>query len=182
MAITYPPVLINEYLAEKVPERLPGRFKGDFRFFPTLPTDINALVKQFPAQANDVFGVYDRMFRLNRKPFPHVKCEQLLYYFYKINSDPEALIETVQVIQDLLDRKDESAQEVNAWISSKTNNAGLVVFGTGKQQRTFKPVFFHEMNIFSLEESRDIVANQTTRTFAATKLIINYDYHVQNYS
>jgi hypothetical protein len=182
MAITYPPILINEYLAEKVPQRLPGRFNGQFRFFPTLPTDINALVKQFPAQANDVFGVYDRMFRLNRQPFPHVKCEQMMLYLYKMNSDPEALIETVQVIHDLLDRKDESAQEVNAWISSKTNSAGLVTFGTGRMQKTFKPVFFHEMNIFSLEEARDIVAQQTGRTFAASKIIVNYDYHVHNYS
>ena len=102
MAITYPPVLLNEYLAEKVPQRLPGRFKGEFKFFPTLPTDINALVKQFPAQANDVFCVYDRMFRLNRQAFPHVKKEQMMYYFYKMNSDPEALIETIQVVYDLL--------------------------------------------------------------------------------
>ena len=96
MAITYPPVLINEYLAEKVTDRLPDRFSGAFRFFPTLPTDINALTENFPAAANDVFAVYDRMFKMRRKPFPHIKCEQLLYYFYKMNSDPEALIETVQ--------------------------------------------------------------------------------------
>jgi len=182
MAITYPPVLINEYLAEKVPQRLPGRFKGEFRFFPTLPTDINSLIKNYPATANDVFGVYDRMFRLNRQAFPHVKCEQVMLYLYKMNSDPEALIETVQIIYDLLDRKDESAQELNAWISSKTKNNSLVTFGTGRLQKEFKPVFFHELNIFSLEEARDIAAHGTGRTFAATKLIINYDYHVQNYS
>jgi hypothetical protein len=182
MAITYPPVLINEYLAEKVPERLPGRFKGEFRFFPTLPTDINSLMKSYPANANDVFGVYDRMFKLNRKPFPHIKCEQIMLYLYKMNSDPEALIETVQVISDLLDRKDESAQEINAWISTKVNSSKLVALGTGRQKRIFKPVFFHELNMYSLEEARDIVAQQTARTYSATKIIISYDYHVQNYS
>lgn len=182
MAITYPPVLINEYLAEKVVERLPGRFNGDFRFFPTQPTDINSLVKSNPAMAKDVFAVYDRMFRLNRKPFPHIKCEQLMVYLYKMNSDPEALFEVAQVIHDLLDRKDESAQEINAWIASKVNSQGLVVLGTGRMQRTFKPVFFHELNIFSLEEARDIVSQGTARTYMATKLIINYDYHVKDYS
>ena len=182
VSITYPPILINEYLAEKVPQRLPGRFKGGFRFFPTLPTDINALIKNYPATANDVFGVYDRMFRFNRQAFPHIKKEQLMYYFYKMNSDPEALIETIQIIMDLLDRKDESAQEINAWTSSKVNKDGLVSFGTGKMQKTFKPVFFHEFQIFSLEEARDIIAQQTGRTYAASKIIINYDYHVQNYS
>lgn len=182
MAITYPPVLINEYLAEKVVERLPGRFNGGFKFFPTMPTDINSFVKTNPAMAKDVFGVYDRMFRLNRQAFPHVKCEQVMLYLYKMNSDPEALFEVIQVIHDMLDRKDESAQELNAWISSKVNAQGLVVLGTGRMQRTFKPVFFHELNIFSLEEARDIVAQQSARTYTAAKLIINYDYHVKDYS
>ena len=182
MAITYLPALINEYLAEKVVERLPGRFNGGFKLFPTMPTDINALVKANPAMAKDVFGVYDRMFRLNRKAFPHIKCEQLMIYLYKMNSDPEALFEVIQVIHDLLDRKDESAQEINAWISTKVNQQGLVVLGTGRMQRTFKPVFFHELNMFSLEESRDIVSQNTSRTYMASKIIINYDYHVKDYS
>lgn len=182
MAISYPPILINEYLAEKVPQRLAGVFKGPFRFFPTLPTDINALVKNNPSTANDVFAVYDRMFKTRRGPFPHIKCEDLMYYLYKMNGDPEALIETVQVIYDLLDRGDESAQEINAWIASKVNSQGLISIGSGRLQRTFKPVFFHNLKMFSLEESRDIVSQETSRTYVATKIILNYDYHTKDYS
>ena len=182
MAITYPPVIINEYLAEKIQQRLPGKFKGQLNFFPTMPTDINSLTKNNPALATDVFGVYDRMFKLNRKAFPHIKCEQLMYYFYKMNGDPELLFETIQVVHDLLDRKDESAQEINAWISSKVNSQGLVVLGSGRLQRTFKPIFFHDLTVYSLEESRDIVSQQTNRTYVASKIIINYDYHTKDYS
>jgi hypothetical protein len=184
MAISYPPVLINEYLAEKITERIPNRFAGAFRFFPTLPTDINTLTENFPAASNDVFAVYDRMFRFRRKQFPHIKNEQLLYYFYKMNSDPEALIETVQIVADLLDRGDESAQELNAWVSSKIkeqNGTSLITFGTGSLARDFKPVFFHELEIWQLEETRDIIDFGTARTYAGNKLIVDYKYHTQNY-
>ena len=182
MAITHPPVLINGYLAEKIPQRLSGQFRGPMNFLPTMPSDINALSRTNPALANDVFCVYDRMPRLNRKAFPHIKCEQLVYYFYKMNGDPEALFETVQVVHDLLDRVDESGQEVNEWVQSKINNQGFVALGSGRLQKNFKPVFFHEFKVYSLEESRDIVSQQTNKTYVASKLIINYDYHVKDYS
>jgi hypothetical protein len=180
MAISYPPVFINEYLAEKVTDKIPNRFSGAFRFFPTLPTDINALTEGFPEASNDVFAVYDRMLKMRRSPFPHIKNEQLLYYFYKTNSDPEALIETTQIVADLLDRGDESGQEINAWIESKVVD-GLVTFGTGALAREFKPVFFHDTKIFQLQETRDIIDFGTARTFAGNKIIVEYCYHTQDY-
>lgn len=181
MAITYPPIFINEYLSEKIPAELsPQRFAGGYRmrFFPTLPTDINALTESFPEAAEDVFAVYDRMFRMRRKSFPHIKEEQLLYYFYKMNGDPEALIETSQLVSDLLDRNDESAEEINAWIKTKINpETGLVTFGTGLLARDFKPVYFHETKIYQLQETRDIVDFGTARTYAGNKIIIDYKFH-----
>ena len=178
MAITYPPVLINEYLAEKVLEVIPDAYFGNtMRFFPTLPTSIDSITEGFPEAANDVFGVYDRMFKLRRGPFPHIKNEQLLYYFYKTNQNPEALFETVQVVADLLDRGDESAQEVNEWISSKVVN-GVITFGTGSLARNFNPVYFHDIKIFQLEETRDIIDFGTARTYAGNKVIIDYTYHI----
>lgn len=181
-AITYPPVFLNEYLSEKIVDKIPNRFSKSLRFFPTLPTDINSLTEGFPEASTDVFAVYDRMFKMRRGPFPHIKNEQVLYYFYKINSDPEALIETSQLVADLLDREDESAQEVNEWIASKVNPAtGLVTFGTGSLARDFKPVYFHQIKIFQLEETRDIIDFGTARTFAGNKIIIDYRYHTKDY-
>ena len=180
--ISYPPVIINEYIASKVSQRLNDTYRGSLKFFPTRPTTIDTLVKSNPAQANDVYVVYDRMFRLRRNTFPHVKQEQLIYYLYKMNSDPESLIETVQVLYDLLDREDESAQEINAWIASKVNSSGMLVFGAGRGQKVFKPIFFHRLKVLQLEEARDIENFDTTKTFSASKILINYDYHTINYS
>jgi hypothetical protein len=178
MAIHYPPVFINAYLADKISTELSSRFSGPLKFFPTAPTDIETLTQSFPAAAGDVFAVFDRMFKMRRSPFPHIKCEQLLYYFYKTAGDPEALIETTQVVQDLLDNGDESAQDLNHWISNLPN--GEIVGGcqTKKISGTdFLMPFFHEIKIYQLEETRDIIDFGTVRTFAGNKIIIDYEWH-----
>lgn len=178
--ISYPPVIINEYLAEKVMERMGEQFVGSIKFFPTRPTTIDTIVQNNP-ESEDVYVVYDRLFRLRKRAFPHVKNEQLVYYLYKMNGDPETLIETVQVMYDLLDREDESGQEINSWVASKVDNDGLLTFGSGSRAKTFKPIFFHEMRVFHLEEARYIVDHDSTKSFSATKIMINYDYHVKDY-
>lgn len=182
MAITYPPVLLNHYLAEKVVQRLPNHFSSVFRFFPTSPIDINSVTEGFPEESTDVFAVYDRMFRYRKNSFPHIKNEQTVYYFYKNGSDPEALIETSQVVHDLLDREDESALELNDWIRSKIGSNNLITFGSGSLAREFKPVFFHNTKVFQLQESRDILSFSTVRNYTANKLIIDYQYHAVDYS
>lgn len=180
MAITYPPIFINAYLAEKVPKALGvGRFSSNrMRFFPTLPTDINSLTETFPEVANDVFGVYDRMFKMRRRAFPHIKDEQLLYYFYKMHGDSVDLVETSQVVQDLLDRGDESAQEVNDWIRDRQASSSPIVDDNGSP---YQLVYFHDIKIYQLEETRDIIDFGTARTFAGNKIIIDYCYHSTGY-
>jgi hypothetical protein len=115
------------------------------------------------------------MFKMRRKPFPHIKEEQLLYYFYKMHSDPEALIFATQVVQDLLDRGDESAEEINLWISEQLDPV------TKLYKSEFLPVYFHDLKIFQLEETRDIVDFGTARTYAGNKIIIDYKYHTKGY-
>lgn len=206
-SIVHPPVLINAYLADKIQANLPDRFSDAMRFFPTQPTDINALTEQFPQAANDVFAVYDRMFRLRRTPFPYIKQEQLLYYFYKMAGDPEALIETIAIVLELLDRGDESAQEVNSFLTYKFEEEGgevaikrilpnerpILIEGEmvdPKEEdivdfynsisfngKDFLLPYFHEFKIFQLEEARDIIAFGTARTYAGNKLILNYNWH-----
>jgi hypothetical protein len=170
MAISYPPIFINEYLKDK----LPMSNRNPLPFFPTMPTDIHSLTEYFP---DGMFAVFDRMFKMRRMPFPHIKCEQLLYYFYKVDGDPELLIEHVQRVQDLLDRGDESAQELNTWIHSQltTTEDGKKVYI--KNEKQFLPIYFHDIKIYQLEETRDIVDFGTARTFAGNKLIIDFDYH-----
>jgi hypothetical protein len=187
MAIDYPPIFINGYLAEKVREAFADESfdaanRFTLRFFPTSPTDIDALTQGFPTAQDDVFAVYDRMFKMRRGPFPHIKCEQLLYYFYKMSGDPVALIKTSQYVQDLLDRGDESAQEINSWIAAQPRGDSVVINGVSKptvrfgQEDFFLP-FFHEIKIYQLEETRDIIDFGTARTYAGNKIIIDYDWH-----
>lgn len=177
MAIAYPPIFINDYLAEKVQES----FNFSMPFFPTSPSTIEQISQTLiTTGGNDagIFSVYDRMFRMRRKTFPHIKDEQLLYYFYATATDAiPTLIETTQVVQDLLDRGDESGQEVNSWIQSRltSRDDGTKVYIKG--DREFLPVFFHEFTIYQLEEARDIIDFGTARTYAGNKLIISYCYH-----
>jgi hypothetical protein len=111
-------------------------------------------------------AVWDRMFRMRRGPFPHIKCEQVLYYFYAQASDPNLkMVKIQEAILRLLDRGDESAQELNAWTKDKTFDGMSCKF------------YFHDFKIYQLEEARDIVDFGTARTYAGNKIIIDYDYH-----
>lgn len=163
----FPPIVINRYLLSKI--------QGvglSVEFAPTTPTDINEFTEQFPTK--DAFAVYDRMFKMRRGPFPHIKCEQILYYFYcpPASTDRTSisiLNEITQGIYDLLDNGDESAQDINAWA---TANRSTVL-----SDMSIIPVF-HNFKIYQLEETRDIIDFGTARTWAGNKMIIDYDYHV----
>ncbi len=180
MAIYHPPTFINAYLQDKVSEYFAANpldgYTGDYTvpFFPTSPTDINALFETFPG-GNGQFAVYDRMFKMRRLPFPHIKSEQLLYYFYAVGQNPiPFMIEISQKIQDLLDNEDESAQDLNDWIKAKQKSANPLVDDAGNK---LPLPFFHKIKIYQLEETRDIVDFGTARTYAGNKIIIDYDWH-----
>lgn len=182
MAITYPPVLINEYLSEKVQDRIGESYGNKLLFFPSVPTDIEAINDNNPDGAADTFAIYGRMPQIRRKAFPHIKREQTIYNFFKMSNNIEQMVETTQVVYDLLDREDESAQEINEWISSKVESDNLVVFGSGKLAREFKPVFFHQLKVYQLEETQNVIFPKTTRSYSGIKMIVEYNYHTVDYT
>jgi hypothetical protein len=183
--IHHPPTLINGYLADKlnslfianyVEGGVPGASNMSVPFFPSMPTDIDALTETFPL-SDDRFAVYDRMFKLRRLPFPHIKAEQLMYYFYKFgDSAVKDVIEISERVYDLLDNGDESAEDINTWVTSNIGIDGYIVVSNTK----VKPVYFHNFRVFQLEENRDIIDFGTARTYAGNKIIIDYSYH-KNY-
>lgn len=183
MAISYPPIFINTYLQQKL-----GPEFGAVPMFPTVPQDfdiangltINDLTEGGRFGFQGQLGIYDRMFKMRRKAFPHIKDEQLLYYFYatREQSVPSLMFMT-QAIQDLLDRGDESAQDLNNWVAQNMLNANGVYVADGQE---FLPVYFHDIKIFQLEETRDIIDFGTARTYAGNKIIIDYCYHTKGYS
>lgn len=161
------PVLwVNAYLQEK----LQDLGFDTMPFFPSIPSTINNLTESFPSSG--VMATYDRMIRLRRSPFPHIKCEQLLYYFYATaeNSVLNMVKITEQTLR-LMDREDETAQELNKWCQEK---GSIVVDGV-----SIEPNFmFHNFKVFQLQETRDVIDFGTARTYAGNKIIIYYDYHV----
>jgi len=161
------PVLwVNAYLQEKLQdlgfESVP--------FFPTTPSTINNLTEFFPSSG--IMATYDRMIRMRRIPFPHIKCEQLLYYFYATAEN--SIINMVKITEQtlrLMDREDETAEEINNWCNQKMS---IVVEG-----ETLEPNFrFHNFKVFQLQETRDVIDFGTARTYAGNKIIIYYDYTI----
>jgi hypothetical protein len=183
--IHHPPSLINAYLAAKVDPRFspttstngqytnntapmfPDTAANVFKFFPTAPTDINLLTESFP-EGNGVFAIYDRMLRMRRSAFPHIKCEQVMYYFYSFGEGSvEDMVVTQALVEELLNRGDESAQELNEW----------ALANPGTWQDASKPVFFHNFKVYQLQETRDIIDFGTARTYAGNKIIVDFDWH-----
>ena len=161
------PVLwINKYLEDKI------TLLTDIEvpLFPSTPSVLDDLTGSFPE--GGVMGTWDRLIKMNRKGFPHIKSEQLLYYFY---ATAENTIENMVKIQEsvfrLMDRFDETAEEVNNWCSNRRVDLG----GTdGEVDNMF---YFHNFKVYQLEETRDIIDFGTARTYGGNKIIIDFEYH-----
>lgn len=195
------PILwINEYLKEKLSQEVfaptdadgnifadepssnitSGAFLGQtIPFFPTGPSTIDVLTEQFVNNGQEAIAVYDRMFRRRKRAFPHIKCEQVLYYFYANGiNDKLNMIKIQEGVLNLLDNEDESAEDLNKWAIQKGGITVKEVSDGVTKSYTFEPKFhFHSFRIYHLEEARDIVDFGSSRTFAGNKIIIDYDYH-----
>lgn len=163
------PVLwINKYLENQIPLLT----DIEVPLFPSTPSVLDDLTGSFPA--GGVMGTWDRLIKMNRKGFPHIKCEQLLYYFY---ATAENTIENMVRIQEsvfrLMDRFDETAEEVNNWCSNRQINLGT----TQSPDLIDNMFYFHNFKVYQLEETRDIIDFGTARTYGGNKIIIDFDYH-----
>ena len=163
------PVLwINKYLQSKILDST----GLDTPFFPTLPSTINDLTQYFPT--GGTMATWDRLIKMNKKSFPHIKCEQIMYYFYANGDNP--IVKMVQIQEQvlrLMDRGNETAEEINNWASNRQVN-----LGTAQNPDLIDNMFyFHDFKVYQLEESRDIIDFGTARTYGGNKIIIEYDYH-----
>jgi len=117
-----------------------------------------------------VMATWDRLVRMRRSPFPHIKQEQLLYYFYATESDvTEKMVQVQEEVLRLMDREDETAQEINSWAAKHAPIDGMSC--------KFK---FHRFRVYQLEEVRDIIDFGTARTYGGNKIIIDFEYHQDN--
>jgi hypothetical protein len=169
-----PLLWMNKYLQSKLSESL-GYVTP---FFPPSPFNLDDLTEKWMVLndvntpvSNGVACTWDRLIKMNRSGFPHIKCEQILYYFYGLGEDSiPTMIQTQEAVLRLLDRGDESAEELNAWCANRK-----VQLDDGT---TVDNMFlFHNFKVYQLEETRDIIDFGTARTFGGNKIIIDFDYH-----
>jgi hypothetical protein len=119
-------------------------------------------------------GTWDRLIKMNRRGFPHIKCEQLLYYFYATAENSiENMIQVQEAVLRLMDRYDETAEEINNWCSNRQVNIGTV----NTPDLIDNMFYFHNFKVYQLEETRDIIDFGTARTYGGNKIIIDFDYH-----
>ena len=169
-----PALWINKYLQAQISDI----FKSDagdtfatFPFFPSTPSTIDDLTDFFGRSTQGVAATWDRLIKMNKKGFPHIKCEQLLYYFYATGENPvEKMVMIQESVLRLMDRFDETAEEINNWCS----NRQIRVSPTEVLDNQF---YFHNFKVYQLEETRDIIDFGTARTYGGNKIIIDFDYH-----
>jgi hypothetical protein len=112
---------------------------------------------------------YDKLMRFRTNPFYRIKKEQLILTINHPDIDIADNVTTI--IEQLLDREDAAAQDLNKWASE---NFG---FDVEKPHN----VFFHKIRVFKADESRDLVElNSVNLAFARTRLIIEFDYHASD--
>jgi hypothetical protein len=119
-------------------------------------------------------ATWDRLIKMNKKSFPHIKCEQIMYYFYATGDNPiEKMVQIQEQVLRLMDRGNETAEEVNNWAMNRQANLGTFQ----SPDLIDNMFFFHDFKVYQLEESRDIIDFGTARTYGGNKIIIEYDYH-----
>jgi hypothetical protein len=160
------PVLwINKYLQTKVQELT----SLDTPFFPSTPSTLENLTTMFPE--GGTMATWDRLVKMRRSAFPHIKCEQIMYYFYATGSDPILnMVKIQESILRLMDRGDETAEEINNWCMNRK-----VRLDDGSTINNM--FYFHDFKIYQLEETRDIIDFGTARTYGGNKIIVDFDYH-----
>jgi len=163
------PVLwINKYLEANIPLLT----NIEVPLFPSTPSILDDLTGSFPA--GGVMGTWDRLIKMNRKSMPHIKAEQILYYFYATAEN--TIVNMVQIQESvfrLMDRLDETAEEINNWCSNRVINVGT----EGVPDLIENMFYFHNFKVYQLEETRDIIDFGTARTYGGNKMIIDFEYH-----
>ena len=107
-----------------------------------------------------------------------------MYYFYANGENPiEKMVQIQEQVLRLMDRGDETAQELNNWAANRQINLGgaanIDINGNviNPELLVDNMFYFHEFKVYQLEESRDIIDFGTARTYGGNKIIIDYDYH-----
>lgn len=167
---SFPPNLLNAYVKKQLLDFgiLSGYEQMD-PIFPVTPTNLDDVFKNYigaPGEQNPLLIQYDRMIRFRPNPFYRHKREQVVYTMYC--TEMTKLYDATRIIFEALDREDAAAQDINKYLASDsfTNTSTYPI-----------NVFFHNIKVYQVDESRDLIELASVRTTYANKLIVEYDYH-----
>jgi len=172
----FPPHWINSYLFDKLANDFgPAKVGIDpnqtiVPFFAPTTTGREEIYQQLISNsglAQPTMVTYDRLMRFRVSPFYGIKREQLIYTIY---GKVEAVQNINVIVSQLLDREDAAAQDLNDW--ARDNPISL------NGQTVPANVFFHNLKVYQIDETRDILElNSVNMSEWASKIIIEYDYH-----
>jgi hypothetical protein len=169
-----PSIWVNGFIKEEL-EKYSDTF-SNIIVVPTTPTAIDDIYKNTTGDYPDIAIQYDILFRMQRNTFYGIKAEQLLYYIYSTKT--EKILDAQVIIDQLLNRSDASAQELNAWMAEKQEGSSPIYQNPPTNTLKLIPnVYFHNTKVYQLEETRDLAELGSIRGITLNKMIVEYEYH-----
>lgn len=161
--LTLPVKAINGYLWETMIRIEPTFVKTYGKTVPIFP--ISDASSGAASWEDKTYIVYDRMMKFTRQPFPYIKREHILY---SVKGNEEDNLLWGSALQYILDRQDDSAQDINDWNRSRTNPYN---------------VYFHSTRAYQTGSSASATGGAQTRDFSnrpfyVTKFVVNCEYHL----
>ena len=176
LSLPHPPRWINAYLFAKLSGYEDvgiGPSQTIVPIFASTPTNIEDVYSDFSKSltvTNPILIQYDRMVKFRISPFYPIKRDQAIYYLY--STSLANVTNATTVIQQLLDREDVSAEEVNRWTAANPQ----MVSGIS----TPCNVYFHSFKAFQTDDPRSIQRPISVKTLYVSKLLVEYDFHASD--
>lgn len=154
---TLPSLTINSYLWSVMKQIDPTltqtkKYGNKIPFFPISDSASGA-----KSWENKPYVIYDRMLKMTGSPFYPIKNEHILY---AVKGKEEDTFEWSAAIQYILDRMDDSAQDINDWNRSQDDPAN---------------VYFHNLRVYQTDSSRS--RDFSNRPHYITEFIVDARYH-----
>lgn len=164
-------VPVNNYIWQRFYESDLG-LVSEYEGIPFFPVNTDSAYSDTLLTDNKTVVFYDRLFRYRPQSFYEIRKEQ---FKYTIIGEPVDVLQWLQAIQILLDGEDDSAKDINEWVSWQNG-----IIDPDQPAGDYKyPFFFHSMRAFipAFNEFRGLsVSDGSTNQ----SIIIDVQYHYIN--
>lgn len=161
-SFTLPLLTVNQYLWDTIKEIEPSFQKIYGSKIPFFPLSDSASGTK--SWEDKTYIIYDRMLKYTSSPFYPIKKESIVY---SVKGKEDQILEWGMAIQYILDRQDDSAQDINDW---------------NRNQAIPANVYFHSTRAFQSESGSvnglSVARDFSNRPFYVTEFIIETSYHL----